>query len=166
MLKFISSAQSLWFTLNTSYNHGHHLACRYSVLTRKTMRLCRLSLCRPLVSRRLVVPAGYQIASHRPLVVLPSCPLITPACCHITSPCPLVAPRAALSSSCHPGWLLRRLSTRRPLVVLSSRRAASRCLVAPAGCCIIISCHSLVAPPSHPLIVLDGCCVDSPCTTL
>jgi hypothetical protein len=28
-LKFISSAQSFWFSLNTSYNHGCHLASRF-----------------------------------------------------------------------------------------------------------------------------------------
>ncbi len=28
-LKFISSAQSFWFTLNTSYDHGCHLASRF-----------------------------------------------------------------------------------------------------------------------------------------
>jgi len=28
-LKFISNAQSFWFTLDTSYNHGYHLANRF-----------------------------------------------------------------------------------------------------------------------------------------
>ena len=28
-LKFISSAQSFWFSLDTSYNHGCHLASRF-----------------------------------------------------------------------------------------------------------------------------------------
>ena len=28
-LKFISSAQSFWFSLDTSYSHGYHLACRF-----------------------------------------------------------------------------------------------------------------------------------------
>ena len=28
-LKFISSAQSFWFSLNTSYDHGCHLVNRY-----------------------------------------------------------------------------------------------------------------------------------------
>jgi hypothetical protein len=66
------------------------------------------------------------------------------------SPCPLVAPRAALSSSHRSGWLLRRLLTCRPLVLLSSCRAASCCLVAPAGCRAIISLRPLIAPPSRP----------------
>jgi len=29
ILKFISSAQSFWFSLNTSYNHGCHLVNRF-----------------------------------------------------------------------------------------------------------------------------------------
>jgi hypothetical protein len=29
MLRFISSAQSFWFTLNTSYDHGCHLASQF-----------------------------------------------------------------------------------------------------------------------------------------
>jgi hypothetical protein len=29
MLRFISSAQSFWFTLDTSYDHGCHLASRF-----------------------------------------------------------------------------------------------------------------------------------------
>jgi len=28
-LEFISSAQSFWFSLNTSYDHGCHLASRF-----------------------------------------------------------------------------------------------------------------------------------------
>ena len=52
----------------------------------------------------------------------------------------------------------------RHLVILSSRRLASCCLVAPAGCRAIISCRPLVAPPSRPLILLAGCCVACPCT--
>ena len=68
-----------------------------------------------------------------------------------------------LSSSSHrASWLLCCLSMRRPLVVSSSCRVASRHLVEPAGCRIIISRCPLVAPPSHPLIVLAGCCVASP----
>ena len=55
---------------------------------------------------------------------------------------------------------------RHPLVVLSSRRAASCCLVAPAGCRTIISHRPLVAPPSRPLIVLAGCCIVCPCAAL
>jgi len=97
----------------------------------------------------------------------PSCQLVAPACCRIASPCPLVAPRATLLSSRRTCWLLlRRLSTRRPLVVSLSHCAPSYCLVAPAGCRAVISCHPLVAPPSCPLIVPAGCCVACPCTAL
>jgi len=106
-----------------------------------------------LPSHRLVPPAGCRIASRHPLVAPHSCQLVAPACCRIASPHPLVAI-----------WLLRRLSMRRPLVLSLSRRFASRCLVVPAGCCAIISCCPLVAPPSRPLIMLAGCCVACPCT--
>ena len=61
---------------------------------------------------------------------------------------------------------LCRLSTRRPLVVSLSRRAASRCLITSVGCRIIISRPPLIAPPSCPLIVLAGCCIASPCAAL
>ena len=126
---------------------------------------CYITSHRPLIvlpSCHLVAPAGCHIASHRPLVASPSPQLVTPACCCITSPCHLVAPSAALSSSRRAGWLLRRLSAHHPLVLMPSHRAASRCLIAPAGCCAIISCHPLIAPHSHPLIVLAGCCVACP----
>ena len=206
-LKFISSAQSFWFSLNTSYDHGCHLAScfcldpdKYEVVSPLVAptwcRLvvpsgCRIVSCRPLIaphSLRLIAPAGGHIASRRPLIALPSrrlvtpagcriasccphfvppsCQLVAPACCCIASPRPLVAPRPALSSSRRAGWLLHGLSARRPLVVSSSHRAASHCLIAPAGCRIIISRRPLVAPPSCPLIVLAGCCVACPCAAL
>ena len=107
-------------------------------------------------------------ASCRPLVALPSCQLIAPACCRIASS----RPRAALSSLVLSS---RQLVVASPLdvppshslVVSLSRHAASCCLVAPAGCCAIISCRPLVAPPSSgPLIVLAGCCVACSCTAL
>jgi len=179
-----------------------------SIWTRKTMRLCRLSsrrplvtspchqvvaqplvvlsVCRPLVNllRQLVVASPLFILSLRcpcvvllrqlvvplPLAVLslshPLVKLVEPACCRIASPRPLVVPRAALSSSRRAGWLLHCLLMCHPLVTLSSCCAASRSLVAPAGCRAIISCHPLVAPHSRPLIVLAGFCVACPCTAL
>jgi hypothetical protein len=213
MLQFISNTntQSFWFTLNTSYNHGCHLASRfhldlkdYKVVSPLVMPPwchlvtpagCCIASCRPLVappshrlvasagcciasrsplialpSRCLVAPAGSCIASPHPLVASPSYQLVALACWCIASARPLVAPRTALSSSRRAGWLLRCLSPHCPLVVLLTHRAASRCLVAPAGCRAIISCHCrpLVSPPSpsRPLIMLAGCCVASPCATL
>jgi hypothetical protein len=131
---------------------------------------CSITSRRPLIappSRLLVAPAGCHIVSWCPIVAPLSHQLVAPACCRVTSPCPLVAPRAALFSSCCASWLLRHLLTHRPLVILSYLRAASRCLVMPAGCLTIISRCPLVAPPSHPLIVLAGCCVaSSPCAAL
>ncbi len=130
---------------------------------------CCITSPRPLIvlpSRCLVAPDGCCIASRRPLVAPPSRQLVAPACCRIASPCPLVAPHVTLLSSRFAGWLLRCLSTRRPLVVSLSRCSASCCLVAPAGCRAIIFCHPLVAPPSRPLIMLAGCCVACSCAAL
>ena len=82
----------------------------------------------------------------------------------------------SLSSRCAPRLPLvlssRRLVVALPLdvppscclVIFLSRRTASRCLVAQAGCCAIISCRPLVATPSRPLIVLADFCVACPCT--
>ena len=125
---------------------------------------CRIASCRPLIVPPfplLVAPAGCHIASCCPIIAPPSRQLIALACCRVTSPYPLVAPRVTLSSSGCASWSLRHLSTHRPLVILSYLCATSRCLVTPAGCLAIISCCPLVAPPSHPLIVLAGCCVPS-----
>jgi hypothetical protein len=194
-LQFISNTLLFWFTLNTSMtmerlqvcvaSHRATLVSSYhaswlshSLLSSShappSHRLvvpagCCITSHRPLIalpSRRLVTPAGCRIASRHPLVAPPSCQLIAPACCRIASPRPLVAPRATLLSSRRAGWLLRRLSTRRPLAVSSSHRATSCCLFVPAGCQAVISCHPLVATPSCPLIVLAGCCVACPYTAL
>jgi hypothetical protein len=149
-----------------------------------------LSLRRPLVvlSRQLVVASPLAVLSLRhPLLVL-SLPLV------VALPLLVVAWPLAVFSLRHPlvnssrqlvvaspllvlslrptppsrraGWLLRRLSMHRPLIVSLSRRVASHFRVAPAGCRAIISRRPLVAPPSRPLIVLAGCCVASPCASL
>ena len=107
---------------------------------------CCIASRRPLIarpSRRIVAPAGCRIASRLPLIAPPSRQLVAPACCRIASSRPLIAPRAALLSSHLAGQLLCRLSTHRPLVILPSCRAASQCLVAPAGCDNIHSWISL-----------------------
>jgi hypothetical protein len=184
MLQFISNTQSFWFTLDTSYNHGCHLANRFR-LERKDYEVvsplvalpwcrlvvpagcciaschpliappscrlvapagCRIASCRPLIalpSSRHVAPAGCRIVSRRPLIAPPSRQLVAPACCRsrIASPRPLVAPRAAVLSSRRAGWLLRR-----PLDVLSSRRAPSRCLITPAHHLLLSSrCTALLS---------------------
>ena len=131
-----------------------------------TPACCCIASPRPLIalpSRRLVAPAGCRIASCRPLVAPPSHQLVAPACCRITSPHPLVAPRTTLSSSCCVGWLLHCLLMCRPLVASLSHRAASHCLIDPAGCCVIICHRPLIVPPSRPLIMLTGCCIACPC---
>jgi len=168
-LKFISSAQSFWFLLDTSYGHGCHLSqsipfgaerlrgyvasCRAmtmaatlpiaSVWTPTSMRLCCLSSRRPWCC--LVVLAGCRIASCRPLIAPPSRSrrLATPAGCHIApfSHC------AALLLSCCASWLSRHhLSpSSRCTALLSSHRLA--------GCCIACPCATLAVecclPPSN-----------------
>ena len=148
-----------------------------------TSPLVVLLLRRPLVvlSRQLVVASPLAVLSlRRPLVVLlrqlvVALPLAVLSLRHplVNSSRQLVVASPLLVLSLRPtppsrraGWLLRRLSMRRPLIVSLSRRAASRCRVAPAGCRAIISRRPLVAPPSRPLIVLAGCCVASPCAAL
>ena len=138
-------------------------SCRTSWLSH---RLSPSSHCAALSLSCLVASAGCHIASCCPLIASPSRQLVAPACCRIASPRPLFVPCAALSSSRRAGWLLLRLSTRHPLVVSSSHCATSRCLVAPAGCHVTISCRLLVALPSRPLIVLAGCCVACACAAL
>jgi hypothetical protein len=114
----------------------------------------------------IIVPLPPQptavIVSCHPLVAPPSCPLFALAyCCfpHSSSSC-----CTALSSSCCAGCLLHRLSTGRPLVILSSYclvMVPSCHLIKPASC-HIISCHPLVALLSCSLIPLAGwllCCL-------
>jgi len=101
-LRFISNAKSFWFLLNTSYDHGHHLASRFRLDTEDYKVVSPLFAppsCHLVVpagcciaSCRLVARAGCRIASHHPLVVSASLPLIVPVCCHIASPRPLVVP--------------------------------------------------------------------------
>ena len=100
--------------------------------------LAVLLLCHPLVN------SLHQVSSSRCLVVSSSRRLVVSS-----------SRRLVVSSSCR-------------LVVLSSCRATSCCLVAPAGCCTIISRRPLIAiaPPPHPLIVLAGWCIASPCAAL
>jgi len=115
--------------------------------------------------RQLPSPAGRR-HRHCHLVAPPFLPLVVPACCQLPHCLSSSSCCTAHSSSHRAGWLFRRLSARRPLVISPSLRAASRCLIASAGCCIITSHRPLVVPPSRPLSVLAGCCVASPCATL
>jgi hypothetical protein len=126
------------------------------------------------------MPAGCRIASCRPLIALPSRCLVAPA---VALPLAVLSLRHPLVNSSRQlvdaspllVLLLRPASPSRPLVGwlvvaspldtplsrrLVSCRAASRCLIAPAGC------RTIILPPSRPLIVLAGCCVACPCATL
>ncbi len=98
-------------------------------------------------SRRLVAPADCPIVSRCPLVVPPSCPLVVPACCCIATPHPLVAlhfrpPFCA-------GWLLRCLSTRRPLIV------SSRCPLVILLRQLIVALSAIMLLLRHPLVILS-----------
>jgi hypothetical protein len=166
-----------------------------SVWTRKTTRLIRLSSCRPRVvsscqlhcaalssscraswlshcllsSSHCAALSSSCLASWFSHCLSPSSRCATLSSTHrtsllshrIASPRPLVAPRLLShhpsSSSRCADWLLHRLSTGHPLIVSSCRLSFS---------CHASSHRPLVAPPSHPLIVLAGCCTASPCTPL
>jgi hypothetical protein len=136
------------------------------VLTRQlvvALPLAVLMFRHPLVnsSRQLVVALTLLVLSLRPMP--PSHSLVAPAgCCVASRGAALLLSRCLVVSS--PRRLV--VSSYHHLIISPSRRAASRCLVAPAGCRTIISCCPQVAPPSCPLIVLAGCCVACPCAAL
>ena len=141
-LKFIPSAQSFWFSLDSSYGHGCHLENRFRLEPND------YEVVLPLVAPpwcRLVVPAGCRIASCRPLIVPPSrCPLNV-----LSLRCPLVI-------------LSRQLVIALPLTVLSLRQP----LVIPSRQLVIVASPFLVlslrpTPPSRPLAAPAGCCVAS-----
>ena len=56
-LQFISNAQLFWFSLNTSYNHGHHPASRFWLDPEDYKVVFSLVA---LPSRSLVEPAGWS----------------------------------------------------------------------------------------------------------
>jgi hypothetical protein len=124
-------------------------SCRLDAQLVAALPLAVLLFRHPLVNslRQLVVALPLLVLSLRPMP--PSHSLVTPAGCCVASrgaalllSCCLVvsSPRCLVVSSYH------------RLIVLPSRRAASRCLIAPAGCRTIISYCPQVAPPSRPLI--------------
>ena len=101
-LIYLSSSSSFRFSLNSSYDHKFHL----------------------LKQLGTSCPAGCCIASLRPLIVPPSCPLFALACCYIASPCPLVAPYS-LSF-----WFSLNSSYDNEFYI--SKQLGTSC---PAGCC-------------------------------
>jgi hypothetical protein len=126
------------------------LRCPLVVLSRQLVVALPLAI---LLLRHPLVNSSRQLVVALPLLVL-SLPL---------RPAPPSRPLAAPAGCC----VASRLSMRRPLVVSLSRRAASCCLVVPAGCRAIIPCRPFVATPSRRLLVLAGCCVACPsCATL
>jgi len=188
LLKFISGAQPFWFLLNTSYDHGCHLANHFRLDPDK-YRLLSSPHCAALLSSCRASWLSHHLSPSSHCATLSSsfCASWLLHCLSPSSHCAtlsstrqasLLPHHLSLSSQCAPHRPLvlssRRLVVPLPLdappsrhlVILSSCRAASHCLIAPAGCCAIISCRPLVAPPSRPLIMLAGCCVACPCTTL
>jgi len=173
-LKFISSTQLFWFSLNTSHNHGCHLANRFCLDPNEYKVCCLLShcpgvlsLCQPVVASPLVVPS-----LHRPLVVSSSCRASWWShCLSSSSHCTALSSSshcAALSSSCHASWLSHCLSSSSHCTTLSSTSRASLWLhhLSLSSCCaprqpLVLSSRRLVvvspldAPPSCPLVVLS-----------
>ena len=140
-LRFISNAKSLWFLLNTSYDHGRHLASRFWLSDCLSPSSCCVTLlssrcagwlshhfsssscCAPHSSSHR---ADWLLLSRRPLVVSLSCRLV--------------------------------VSSSRRLVVSSSRRlvvSSSHCFVVLPSCHLILSSsHHLVISSSRHLVVL------------
>ena len=134
-LKFISKAQSFWFSLDTSYNHGCYLANRF-----------RLD---PEEYEALLIVAGVV---YKIWLAFKSRP--RPACFYIASPRPLIAPppHPLVASA---GCCVCRLSTRRPLVVSSSCCAASRFVSSRQ---LVVALSSLAVLSLHcPPLVLSSC---------
>ena len=138
--------------LNTSYDHGCHLASQfcldpedYEVVSPLVMSPvshllvpagCCIVSCCPLIalpSHCIVAPAGCRIASScRPLVTPPSRPLVAPDCCRITSLHPLVAPPSPPHVG-PAGWCVA--SQRAALLVISSSCCAALSSSCPASWC-------------------------------
>jgi len=155
-LRCNSNTQSFWFKLNMSYDRDCHLASRFRLDPED------YEVVLPLVappSCRLVVPAGCRITSCRPFIAPPSRRLVAPAGCRIASRRPLIAPPSRHLVA--PAGF--RIASRRPLVAPPSRQ-----LVAPA-CCRITSPLLVLSlrpaccriTPPRPLVAPTGCCIAS-----
>ena len=149
-LKFISSAQSFWFTLNTSYDHGCHLASGFR-LDLEDYEVV-LPLVTPPLCRQLVVASPLVVLSlRRPLVVLSHQLVVASPLAVLSLSHPLVLSSRQLAPVASP---LLVLLLRRPLVVLS------RQLVVASPLAVLSLSHPLVlssrqlAPFASPLLVL------------
>ena len=149
-LQFISNTQSFWFTLNTSMTKAATPRVD-SVWTRKTMRLCCLSLCRP------GVVSLCQLVVASPLVVLSLCrPLVV-----LSHQLVVASPLVVLSFCCPLVVLLRQLVVTLPLAVLSLHHPLDnslRQLVVASPLFVLSLCP---APPSRPFVAPAGCFVAS-----
>ena len=137
----LSAASCFWFSLNSSYDRLPPIeTIRYNPGKQQSATMRDVQAPKRKEMRSTTVggeglgvrhgPVGCRIASCRPLIVPPSCPLFALAASLLSYCLSLSSRCALLSSSCRAGWLLRRLLTRRPLIVSLSRCASlssSRC---------------------------------------
>ncbi len=123
-LKFISSAQSYWFSLDTSYDHCCHLANPFRLYPEEYEALLIVA---GLVS---YIRSGFQIKATASLLS------------HCLS---LFSHHATHSSSHCAGWLLHRLLTRHPLIMLPL--VVSLCqLVVASSSLVVLSLHCPLVP--------------------
>ena len=87
------------------------------------------------------------ILSRRPLVVPPSCAHFALACCHIASPCPLVAPYSCLF-----------LSSRQLVVASPLNAPPSPYLIVSLCRSLVVSSRQLVVVSSLVVISFVACC--------
>ena len=122
-----------------------------SIWTPTSKRLCCLWC-------HLVVPAGCRIATCRPLIAPPSCPLVYQLV--------VALPLTVLSLHCPLVILSCQLVVALPLAVLSLCHPLvnSSCQLVVASSLLVLLLHP--NPPSRPLITPSGCCVASRHTTL
>ena len=135
MLQFISNTQSFWFTLDTIYNHGCHIANRF-----------RLD------------PNDCKVAS--PLVALPWCRLVMPASCCIPSCHPLIAP-----PPCRPCLVAsHQLVVASPLAILSLRCPLVIFLRQLSHCLSSSSCYATLLSTRRTSLLLHRLSLSSCCT--
>ena len=145
-LKFISSTQSYWFSLNKSYDHGGHLA-------------------NPEEYVALLIVAGLVSSSHRASWLSHQL-LSSTHCVALSSSCRAswLLHRLSPSSSCTTLSSTHRASLLSHQLSLSSCCAAlslRRLVVVPAGCCTgWLLCRPFFVSSSSsccPLVVLSSC---------
>ena len=180
-LRFISNAESFWFTLNTSMTMATTLPVN-SVWTRKTTRLCLLlsrglrvvSLCQlvdalPIVVlslRHPLIVLTCQLVVGSPLAVFSLRHPLSSCCTSVLSHCLSSSSRYVAHSSSHrAGWLLGRLDA-----PPSHRLVVSKCCLLLSCCTSWLSHHHLLSSSCCTALLIShllaGCCDTSPCAAL